>query len=120
MKVEDGDINKANRILSSILARDGVMKEWFENRRHQQKGELRRKLVSMRWRRLFKHEVSARTKLLVNFFYSYVYRLGKRLSLSSKFGDAELRLLARRPAVLHHWRLRALLFFINDSLAISL
>lgn len=68
MKVENGDINKANRYLSGILARDGVMKEWFENRRHRQKGELRRKLASMRWRRLFKHEVSRRTKFSVNCF----------------------------------------------------
>ena len=83
MRVEDGDINKANRLLNGILALNSMMKEWFENRQHQQKGELCWKLRSTHWRRLSKYEVSAKSvkaRIKCTVFISYD-KLGKRLSL---------------------------------------
>ncbi|EJD05894.1 uncharacterized protein FOMMEDRAFT_139209 [Fomitiporia mediterranea MF3/22] len=62
--VHNGDVAGAARMLDKILARNSVARDWFTNRRHKQKGELRRRMKSIRWRRRFKHEVGEKVQLV--------------------------------------------------------
>lgn len=57
MDVIDGDVASAAKKLDGVLNNNNVGRDWATNRRHKPKGEERRKLISMRWRRRFKHEV---------------------------------------------------------------
>ncbi|KIP09136.1 hypothetical protein PHLGIDRAFT_18739 [Phlebiopsis gigantea 11061_1 CR5-6] len=50
--------------LSKIMNRNNVPRELFLTRRHEKKGVKRRRLVSVRWRRRFAHEVRKKVQLV--------------------------------------------------------
>jgi len=62
--VIDGDVSSASKTLERFLAQNNVIREWRMSFRHRQKGEERRKLKSVRWRRRFKFEVSKKVELV--------------------------------------------------------
>lgn len=53
----EGDTASSAKILDRILMLNSVSRDWFTNKRHKPKGEERRRLESLRWRRRFKSEV---------------------------------------------------------------
>ena len=55
--MSSGDVAAAALRLDRIVGASGIARDWWTNRRHKQKGEERRKLASMRWRKRFKLEV---------------------------------------------------------------
>ena len=55
--VHEGDIATAAKMLDKIVMTNGVSRDWYTNKRHKPKGEERRRLESLRWRRRFKSEV---------------------------------------------------------------
>ncbi|KAL5490362.1 hypothetical protein ACEPAI_5195 [Sanghuangporus weigelae] len=59
-----GDIAQGAKMLDRMLAQNGVPRDWFQNRRHKQKGEERRRLKSLRHRTRFKHEVGKMVQLV--------------------------------------------------------
>ncbi|KAI5124548.1 hypothetical protein M0805_003070 [Coniferiporia weirii] len=62
--VRNGDVAGAAKALDRVLSINSVAKEWRSNRRHKPKGEERRKLASLRWRRRFKDEVGKKVELV--------------------------------------------------------
>ncbi|EMD38510.1 hypothetical protein CERSUDRAFT_82785 [Gelatoporia subvermispora B] len=50
--------------LQVILRRNNVMAEYRSQERHEKKGEKRRRLESLRWRRRFAHEVRKKVQLV--------------------------------------------------------
>lgn len=53
----NGDIAHALNKLKTILKNNYVRPEWLAQKRHEKKGNRRRRLASLRWRRRFSYEV---------------------------------------------------------------
>ncbi|KAL5533084.1 hypothetical protein ACEPAF_4860 [Sanghuangporus sanghuang] len=64
VEIQGGDIALGAKMLDKMLAQNGVPRDWFQNRRHKQKGDERRRLKSLRHRRRFKHEVGKMVQLV--------------------------------------------------------
>lgn len=100
MLVTDGDVANSSKALERFLAQNNVIREWRMSFRHRQKGEERRKLKSVRWRRRFKYEVSFAVTYgfaghpHLTFNYS---RSARKSSLFSKYGDEGHRQLSTYP-----------------------
>ncbi|PAV23710.1 Bi-functional secreted alpha-amylase dextrinase [Pyrrhoderma noxium] len=62
--VHEGDIATAAKMLDKIVMTNGVSRDWYTNKRHKPKGEERRRLESLRWRRRFKSEVGKKVALV--------------------------------------------------------
>lgn len=88
--VTDGDVANSSKALERFLAQNNVIREWRMSFRHRQKGEERRKLKSVRWRRRFKYEVSC---VVTYRFAGHAHltcsrsRSARKSSLFSKYGD---------------------------------
>lgn len=64
INVIEGDTASSAKILDRILMLNSVSRDWFTNKRHKPKGEERRRLESLRWRRRFKSEVGKKVALV--------------------------------------------------------
>ncbi|KAH8117413.1 hypothetical protein DFH11DRAFT_1541679 [Phellopilus nigrolimitatus] len=62
--VNKGDTAGAAKLLDKIMAQNSVARDWMRNKRHTPKGEERRMLKSVRWRKRFKHEVGKKVLLV--------------------------------------------------------
>lgn len=57
VSLKDGGAASALHKLQALLRRNNVIAEYRSQERHEKKGEKRRRLESVRWRRRFAHEV---------------------------------------------------------------
>ncbi|ESK96949.1 hypothetical protein Moror_6527 [Moniliophthora roreri MCA 2997] len=64
VRVVDGNVQDAFSRLKRLLNRNAVRLTWRADERHERKGEKRRRLRSIRWRRIFAHHVRKSVQLV--------------------------------------------------------